>query len=152
MNATSTWIWMATAMLMMAAGCQRGGGETLRTITVRLGTRDFVLEVADTDATRQRGLMYRAELPPDHGMLFVFSDEQERMFWMKDVPFPLDIVFLGSDAQVVSIRQMKPFDRSTTYSHAPAKYAIELNKDAAEAVGLKVGTRIPLPPDVAASR
>lgn len=132
-------------MVTLGAGCQQQPGSSLPTVSVRLGNQTFVLEVADTDSARQRGLMYRSSLPDDRGMLFVFDDEITRGFWMKNVPFALDIVFLDSGGKVVSIRQMKAFDESTTSSIYPARYAIELKAGVAEKAGIKAGDAVTLP-------
>jgi uncharacterized membrane protein (UPF0127 family) len=113
---------------------------------MRLGNKPFTLEVADTPATVQYGLMRRDSMPADHGMIFVFADEAERGFWMKNTRIPLDIVYVAADGKIVSIKQMKPYDERTTPSDGPAQYAIELNKGAAESVGLKPGMALQLPP------
>ena len=69
------------------------------------------VEFALTPASQARGLMWRDELPADHGMLFVFSDSRPRSFWMKNTPLPLDIIYIGEDARIVSIAA-----RTTPYS------------------------------------
>jgi uncharacterized membrane protein (UPF0127 family) len=84
-------------------------------------------------------------MPADHGMIFVFPDTEPRSFWMKDTRIPLDILYLDPDGVVVSIRQMKPYDLSGVHSDKPAKYAIELNKGAAERAGVKVGDKLEIP-------
>ena len=66
------------------------------------GTRVRV-EVADTEATRQRGLMFRDTLAPNEGMLFVFDASGFYPFWMKNTLIPLDILWLEADGRVVSI-------------------------------------------------
>jgi uncharacterized membrane protein (UPF0127 family) len=120
----------------------------LRTVDVRVGTKTFTLEVADTSTSRTRGLMRRDSMPRDHGMLFVFPAEDERGFWMKDTRIPLDIVFLDAGGRVVSVHQMKPYDvKNTTYSAGPAKYAIELNQGVAAEAGVKPGDVVEIPPD-----
>jgi uncharacterized membrane protein (UPF0127 family) len=84
-------------------------------------------------------------MPDNHGMIFVFSDEEVRAFWMKHTRFPLDIIFLDSAGGVVSIKQMDAYDLHNTSSDKPARYAIELNKGAVSMTGLKVGDRIVIP-------
>src|SRR5207253_237768 len=119
--------------------------DGLRARNMKIGTKTFVLEVAQSEPQQQKGLMKRDSLPEDHGMLFVFSDEKPRAFWMKNVRFPLDIVFLDAKGKVVSIRQMEAYDETETWSDAPAQYAIELNKNAATAAGVKIGDQLTLP-------
>ena len=72
--------------------------------------------------------MRRDSLPSDQGMIFVFDKEEQRGFWMANVRFPLDIIFLDATGKVVSIKQMKAYDPSSTPSNGPAQYAIELSR------------------------
>ena len=65
------------------------------TIHTRQGPLTFFVEIARTPPERSRGLMFREELPKDHGMLFDFGEEQPVSFWMKNTPLPLDLVFIG---------------------------------------------------------
>ena len=118
---------------------------------MEIGGRKFTLEVARTPAAQDKGLMDRDSLPDDHGMIFVFPDDQVRSFWMKNVHFPLDILFLDSAGRVVSIHQMRPYDENNTSSDSPARYAIELNKGIADQLGIKVGDELSLPPDARAT-
>ena len=68
---------------------------------------DIVLdvEIADTDATRTRGLMFREDLPYNQGMLFVFDDEQIRSMWMLNMQFPLDVIWFDKAGNVVHIEK-----------------------------------------------
>jgi uncharacterized membrane protein (UPF0127 family) len=128
-----------------AAGDGGGAGAALPTTRMEVGGKTFTLEVADTDATRQYGLMRRDSMPADHGMIFVFAREQELGFWMKNTRIPLDIVYVNADGKVVSVKQMKPYDLTPVPSGGPAQYAIELNKGAAEGAGVKAGMVLKLP-------
>ena len=125
--------------------CSSTPATGLREVEMPIGKKTFTLEIADNLRNQQRGLMYRESLPADRGMIFVFSEEEPRAFWMANVKFPLDILFLDKDGTVVSISQMKEFDEHTTPSGKPAKYAIELNRDAAHAAGVNVGDRLSIP-------
>jgi len=120
----------------------------LRVVQMKIGSRDFSLEVADQYQSRETGLMYRDAMADDHGMIFVFPDCQDRSFWMHHTRFPLDIIFAGADGKVVSVSTMKAYDESQTWSHGPAKYAIELNAGQATAAGIKAGDALKMPPAV----
>lgn len=128
-------------------GCQ--GSTTpqsdLPTTRMKIGKRTFTLEIANTPAARERGLMFRQSMPEDHGMIFVFPDQAVRRFWMRNTRIPLDIIFVNSDQTIVAIEPMKPFDESGTSSRRPAKYAIELNRGMAEKAGVKVGDQLEIP-------
>lgn len=117
----------------------------LPTVRMKIGDRTFTLEVAATPASRERGLMFRNSMPDDHGMIFVFPEEAMRRFWMKNTKIPLDIIYVNAARKIVSIKQMKPFDESGATSDEPAMYAIELNKDMARKIGIKVGDVLDIP-------
>ena len=121
-------------------------GDGLPTMNLPIGARTFTLEVADTDPLRVKGLMFRTEMPEDHGMIFVFPDEDDRGFWMKNTLIPLDIVYLDADGRVVSVKSMVPRDLNPVPSDGPAMYAIELNAGVAAKTGVKAGDVISLPP------
>jgi len=135
----------ALTTLLFIVGCNQEPASGLATVKMQLGNKTFTLEVADRTDARAYGLMRRDSMPSDHGMLFVFDREQNLSFWMKDTRIPLDIVYVDAQGRVVSVKQMKAFDLSGVPSDGPAKYAIELNKDAAAAAGVKAGMTLNLP-------
>lgn len=136
-------------LLLAAAGCSEST-EKLPTMPVRIGQKTFQLEIARTEAQLEKGLMARDGMPGDHGMLFVFSDEKDLSFWMKNTRFPLDILFLDHADKIVSIHQMKPYDLTPVPSDRPASYAIELNLGAADGAAAHVGDTVDLPPSAMA--
>jgi uncharacterized membrane protein (UPF0127 family) len=108
---------------------------------VIFGADTVVAEVASTPEQRERGLMYRRELPDGTGMLFVFTEEQEITFWMSNTYVSLDVAFLDANLNVVDIQQM---DAETTNYHdsrRPAMYGLEVPKGWLSAHGVKVGDR-----------
>ena len=129
---------------LCAAGCEQSPAG-LSVVKMKIGKQSYNLEVARTETQQEKGLMKRDSMPEDHGMIFVFPDEQMRSFWMKNTRFPLDILFLDSRGKVVSIHQMRAYDESNTSSDQPAQYAIELNKGQASASGVQVGEVLDLP-------
>ncbi|MGE5608651.1 MAG: DUF192 domain-containing protein [Bacillota bacterium] len=141
-----TFVLVLLAIFLPPLSCQTDPMKSgLRTVQMQIGQKRFTLEVADTDSSRQYGLMRRDSMPPDHGMLFVFADERPLSFWMKNTRLPLDILYVDAQGRVVSIHQMKPYDLSTTSSDGPAQYAIELNKGAAASAGVKAGDQLTIP-------
>jgi uncharacterized membrane protein (UPF0127 family) len=137
---------LATA-LVAAGGCGNGSAAsaTLPSVPMKIGSKTFTLEIANDTLEREKGLMRRDSMPADHGMIFVFPDEQRLGFYMKNTRIPLDIIFVNADRVVVSVKQMRPYDVSTTYADAPAKWAIELNQGQAAASGVKVGDQLTIP-------
>jgi uncharacterized protein len=109
--------------------------------SVVLDGRRFSVEIADTDAARERGLMFRTQLADGHGMLFVYPDAQPRFFWMKNTLIPLDILFFDAHHRLINVSADTPpckADPCTSYaSAAPAQYVLELNAGAAANLGIK---------------
>ena len=114
-------------------------------VRMRVGRETFTLEVADTPKAQQLGLMHRRSMPQDRGMLFVFEDERERSFWMKNTHIPLDIIYADAAGIVVSVKQMKPLDETGVPSDGPARYAVELNQGAARRAGVATGDVLQIP-------
>lgn len=89
------------------------------------------VEIADTPAEWERGLMFRESLPKNLGMLFIFPDSAVRTFWMKNVLIPLDIYFIDAEGIIVKIEKRLPpcqADPCLTYSsESPVKYVLEVN-------------------------
>jgi uncharacterized protein len=148
MHSTCAQVLLAGLSLLTLLGCQPTVPEGPATVPMQIGNRTFHLEIANTRDRRRIGLMYRKSLPPDHGMIFLFTDEVNREFWMKNVPFPLDIIYLNSAGKVVSILHMKPMDETTTLSNAAAQFAIELNQGTAQSAGIKIGDTLQFPPEI----
>lgn len=127
-------------VVIIASGCI-GGGETM----VCFGDKCFMVEVADTPEGRAEGLMFRESLEPDKGMLFVFDQESEYGFWMKNTIIPLDIIWINSDGEVVFIsKETQPCDEScpSIRPDRRAKYVLELNAGVSDEIGLGIGDEI----------
>ena len=105
------------------------------------------LEIAETNSTRQLGLMYRKEMSETGGMLFIFPDETERAFWMKNTYLGLDIIYLNSDKQVVSIsKNAVPHSLKRRESKLPAKYVVELLAGSSEKWKITPGSQLKTAP------
>lgn len=85
-------------------------------------------EVAATEASRSYGLMHRASLLPNHGMLFVFDGAAGHCFWMKNTPLPLSIAFIAADGSILNIADMQPYSEEGHCPTAPALYALEMQQ------------------------
>lgn len=96
-------------------------------------------EVASTSAQREEGLMYREEVAPGTGMLFVFDDEAIRSFWMKNTYVPLDIAYMDSSMRIVDIQQMEPRTEELYESSDPAMFALEVPLGWFEEHGIREG-------------
>lgn len=106
-------------------------------------THGFAVEVAQKYEDRQRGLMFRTQLGPDEGMLFIFAEEQILGFWMKNTPLPLDIIFIDKDGRIVNIAaQTQPYSLQSVYSDGNASQVLELPGGRAAELGIKPGDRV----------
>ena len=119
---------------------------------VKLGDKQFKVEIADDDAERARGLMFRDALAADHGMLFVHEYEEPQAYWMKNTHLPLDILYFDSNRKLVAQQRNVPpcsaGDMCPSYpSDVPAKYVLELNAGNADAMNLKNGAILTIAPD-----
>ena len=119
-------------------------------LIVRVGDLEFPVELAADQEKRVRGLSGRASLGAGTGMLFVFENAERFRFWMKEMQFTLDIVWIGPSCRVVDVSENVPFpDPSTPLEDLPryspesrAKYVLEINGGEAAARGLGIGDRV----------
>ena len=105
--------------------------------------KTLAIEIADNDYEIQTGLMYRTKLDSNHGMLFIFPDEDFRSFYMKNTRIPLDIIYIDEALKMVSFQKnAEPFNEASLPSNVPAKYVLEINGGLSEVWQLEVGDRI----------
>ena len=123
-------------------GLLSSSAEALPGARIRVGNADAWVEIVATPATRNRGLMFREALDEDHGMLFVFPDEQPRNFWMRDTQIPLSIAYADSAGRILRIADMEPFSERSVPSGAPARYALEMQRGWFERKGVRRGDTI----------
>ena len=103
-------------------------GALLPTTTLTLGDARAQVEIAATQAARNRGLMFREHLPPDHGMLFVFEQDTTQCFWMKNTPLPLTIAFIDAAGVIINLRNMQPHTEANHCPDRPMRYALEMQQ------------------------
>jgi hypothetical protein len=112
------------------------------TIPLTIGEHVLQVELATTPEERAQGLMFREDLPPDGGMLFVFPSSAPRSFWMQNTPLPLSIAFLDEEGRILNIAQMEPLDTGPRYRSAgPARYALEVHQGWFAERGIEAGDR-----------
>jgi len=114
----------------------------LATIGLEVGGVSITVEVADTHESREKGLMYRTELPGNHGMLFVYPRAFPLSFWMKNTPLPLDIAFIDRSGFIIDIQSMQAMSTDSHRAPSPVPYALEMKRDWFEANGVEVGDRV----------
>ena len=134
------------AALLLAAFCiaarAQGVPQDLPAITLNAGMHNIRAAVAQTPDQRQTGLMFRREMAPHEGMLFVFDQASRQCFWMKNTLLPLAIAFLADDGTVVNIDEMKPQSLDSHCSSKPVRYVLEMNQGWFAKRGIKAGSKI----------
>lgn len=139
---------------LAAAGVLLGGCASAGEHWVELGGERFTVEIADDDAERARGLMFRDRLEPGTGMLFLHDAEQPLAYWMKNTRIPLDILYFDAGRRLVSVSRAAPCslgDRCPPYpSSGPALYVLELQAGTARRLGVKAGDELVFSPGIPA--
>ena len=116
------------------------------TATTSTGAHEFTVWIAADARSRERGLMYVRELPPDRGMLFLFEFPQPLAFWMKNTYLSLDLIFVGADGRVLNVAEhAKPLTLDPIESAGDAVAVLEVVAGTAGKLGLKAGDRVELP-------
>jgi uncharacterized membrane protein (UPF0127 family) len=127
-------------LLSVAAACSADNRAVLHTAK---GDFAFNVEIADTEAQRARGLMFRTALAPDAGMLFDYHREEQAAFWMQNTLIPLDMVFISGDGIVKTIHvNARPMDTTSIPSEVPIRFVLEIAGGRSVEIGLKVGDRL----------
>jgi len=110
------------------------------TIDTAGGKRRFTVEVATTPAQMEQGLMFRRELAPDAGMLFIWPQPTVATMWMRNTLIPLDMLFVDGKGRIVNIHaRAVPQSLEIISAAAPVKAVIELNGGTADRLGIKPG-------------
>jgi uncharacterized membrane protein (UPF0127 family) len=103
------------------------------------------VELARTPAEQERGLMFRERLAPASGMLFVFSDDLDRVFWMKNTLIPLDMIFIDARGAVVGVvERAEPLTLAARGVGAPSRYVLEVPGGFCAEHGVRAGDRVRL--------
>jgi uncharacterized membrane protein (UPF0127 family) len=140
-----------TAVLF--SGLMLGGCATGSNTWVELGGQRYQVEIADDDAERARGLMFRDEMAAGHGMLFIHDAEEPQAYWMKNTHIPLDILYFDNARRLVSQQRDVPpcalGDGCPPYpSNAPARFVLELNAGEAARLKLENGAELIFSPAI----
>ena len=96
-------------------------------VKIWIGSKEFQVELAETEEQQEQGLQNRDALLENEGMLFVFEEEEPRFFWMKDTTIPLDIIFIDDELQVTSIEKGIP--NSEEMIEGFGSYVLEVNEN-----------------------
>jgi uncharacterized membrane protein (UPF0127 family) len=145
MRALRTAALALVVLLAIAAPAWTAGQQTLE-IASKTGVHTFAVEIADNDADRAKGLMYRKELPEGRGMLFDFHREQEVSFWMQNTYIPLDMVFIRADGRILRIAEnTEPLSTRLIPSGGPVRAVLEVVGGTTRKLGIAPGDRVASP-------
>ncbi len=134
-------VFLAALAALAVSSC----APSLPKMTIVIHGIPFNVEIARTQAEREKGLMFRKSLGAREGMIFVFDSDQHLAFWMKDTPLPLSIAFLSSGGKILEIHDMTPFSQETIRSRLSSRYALELPKGTFQDIGAVEGEIVELP-------
>lgn len=129
-----------SALLLTCALFARAQSMPIMELTA--GFHRIEAEVASTPQTRAQGLMHRRDMPQQHGMLFVFTQEAQHCMWMRNTLIPLAVAFLDDSGRILNVEEMQPQNESNHCAARPARYALEMNAGWFAQRGLKRGDQI----------
>lgn len=116
-----------------------------RKLTFNMGTKQIAADVVVTEESREKGLGGRPYLEDNTGMFFIFPKPDFYAFWMKDMTFPIDIIWLSAEMKVVDIKERVEPSTYPNQSFTPrekALYVLEVSSGDVAASGLKIGDTI----------
>jgi uncharacterized membrane protein (UPF0127 family) len=142
-------VFAAVGLILLVLGhvapARAAEAQALEIVT-RNGVHKFSVEVAATDQDRQRGLMFRRELPEGHGMLFDFKQDLNVSMWMKNTYVPLDMIFIRADGRIHRIAaDTVPESTAVISAGAPVRAVLEIVAGTAQKLGIKAGDRVAHP-------
>ena len=106
------------------------------------------VEVAFRQKERTIGLMFRDKLDNDHGMLFIYPQEQNLSFWMKNTRIPLSIAFINSSETITQIEPMAPYSLTSHTSKVKVRFALEMEEGWFRKNGITVGSKVDFPSEI----
>jgi uncharacterized protein len=149
-------------VLALVTGCRNGGNGTpaasggagtapaagaaaAPVVVLSAGGRQIPIrvELARTEAERNRGLMFRNHLDVDAGMLFLFPRPGRLAFWMKNTLIPLDMIFIGADRRIVGIvEEAVPGSLQTRGVDGDSQFVLEIGGGLARRWGVSSGSAV----------
>jgi uncharacterized membrane protein (UPF0127 family) len=116
--------------------------QQIPVVQLNAGMHLIRAEVAADYGTRMTGLMHRASMPSNAGMLFIFDEATTHCMWMKNTLIPLSVAFIDDNGAIINVEDMVPQTEDSHCAHKAARYALEMNRGWFAARGIKPGSRI----------
>ena len=126
------------ALLILVAANARATEK----IELTAGIHRIEAELAYTNETRAQGLMHRTAMPPNHGMIFIFTEQARHCMWMRNTLMPLSVAFVDARGGIINIAEMQPHSEQNHCAEKPARYALEMNSGWFKSRGIKPGAAI----------
>lgn len=133
---------LALALAACTSALAQTAAQKLPSTGLTAGIHVIQAEVARTPEQRATGLMFRRDMGPNEGMLFVFERAGTQCFWMRNTFLPLTIAFLADDGRIVNLDDMKPQTETSHCSSEPVRHVLEMNQGWFARRGLKPGDRL----------
>jgi uncharacterized membrane protein (UPF0127 family) len=131
---------MRKLLLLVACMLPIGSGaQDFPRISVSIGVHLVQAELAATQETRTRGLMFREKLGQNEGMVFHFPAPRQVCMWMKNTLIPLSVAFIGDDGRIINIEEMRPQTTNEHCSQQVARYALEMRQGWFKQRNIKAG-------------
>ena len=127
-----------------APAVKREESASPKTTEVALDGHRITVEVADTEASREKGLSGRVSISPNTGMLFVFDTQEPQSFWMKNTHFDLDLAFFDAGARLIEYTQLQAGDERIYTSRLPVLYVLELPVGWLDSHNIELGDQLTL--------
>lgn len=144
---TAGYVWTKTVQAETVSEIQKQTKLYPFGIQTRNGKLLLQVELADNPETRAMGLMWRQKLPDEQGMVFLFEQEQDVSFWMRNTLIPLDLIYIAKDGVINHIHPMaRPLDETPLPSKGgPVIAVLEINGGQAAAKNIQIGDKIDSP-------
>ena len=137
---------LVVGLMLAAAGPGYAADPHTLEIASKSGVHVFSVEIADTDAARAKGLMFRKELPEGQGMLFDFKQDHDVAFWMENTYIPLDMIFIRGDGRILNIAEnTTPMSTRQIPSSGPVRGVLEVIAGTVRKYGIAPGDRVANP-------
>ena len=136
-------LFFAMALVMSAPSWAQGQAQlNLPRTLLSVGVHQIDAQVARTPQEHAIGLMFRKEMPPNEGMLFVFKEPSKQCFWMKNTLLGLTAAFVADDGTVVNLEDMQANTTDSHCSSQPVRYVLEVNQGWFAKKGIKAGAKL----------
>jgi uncharacterized membrane protein (UPF0127 family) len=139
--------WLGALLLTLAAlptiaPAQTRAQPKLPTVNLAAGMYNIVAELAVSPQEQMTGMMFRTEMAPHEGMLFVGDGDERRCFWMRNTYLPLTAAFVAADGTIVNLADMQPRSDDSHCSAGPVRFVLEMNQGWFAKRGIKAGFKL----------